>query len=156
MAPNKKISLEVFSGKLGYKANWVWYKSGCGTEGERINTGSKIDVEPTKTTTYQNILIPWRLNFIGVRQGSRVDACWWTGGWCTHSESEGPTTGIHLLGAQWGAGPVCPSAVFLICGPFLLQLRGECSLTNFSFGLTWLLITSHNFLFVLKKIFCSV
>ncbi len=49
---NNKISLEVFSGKLGYKANWVWYKSGCGSEGERINTGSKIDVEPTKTTTY--------------------------------------------------------------------------------------------------------
>jgi hypothetical protein len=49
---NNKVTLEVFGGKLGYKSNWVWYQSGCGSEGEKITTGSKIDIAPTKTTTY--------------------------------------------------------------------------------------------------------
>ncbi len=49
---NENVSLEVVGGKLGSKANWVWYKNSCGAAGELIGNGSKIFVQPLKTTTY--------------------------------------------------------------------------------------------------------
>ena len=50
---DKKITLEVYGGKLGYQAKWVWYKSSCGQSGQKIGTGAKlVDVPIDNTTTF--------------------------------------------------------------------------------------------------------
>lgn len=46
----KKVSLEVYGGKLGYNANWVWYEDACGSI--KLGIGKTLSVAPSKTTTY--------------------------------------------------------------------------------------------------------
>jgi hypothetical protein len=49
-ADDKRISLSVSGGRLGRKAEWVWYTDGCAAT--PLGKGSSITVLPTKKTTY--------------------------------------------------------------------------------------------------------
>jgi hypothetical protein len=47
---NTPIKLEVYGGKLGYKANWVWYEDACGMI--KRGVGKYLSITATKTTTF--------------------------------------------------------------------------------------------------------